>query len=521
IHKQKTMIIQAPSDNKAIKKFLGYEWSNAKGAEGLHELGEPYTTPLYERENIENKNKIAYLIRQAFLNGEIEIGPELSDFAIYAPLHSCIDFKSANFNKAINLSLATAINPFENSKYTLEKLDTICEIKNGVNVTQSDDIAKYKVSRIETIADATFNSNAVKYTNDEVDESNFLQKGDILFSHINSVIHLGKTALFNIDEKIIHGINLLRFRILNNIVLPKFLLECMKLNDFIKFIQSNATKAIHQASVNTTFLKSIKIPLPPLDIQKQIVAECESVESENSRILNEIAEQKEQINRVLAKTGILNVEFQDNENLKDLPTPQDYNLTEWKSVKLDRLIEAKGGNTFPKEFQGNSNSSQNAFIKVSDMNLQENLKFINISNNYVSDEVVKNLKLTIFPINTIIFPKVGMAIHTNKKRMLKIPSIIDNNTMAIKSINIEKLNQQFLFLIFENIVNLKDIASNSNPPSINNSNLYNYQIPLPPLDAQEKIAQAINSIEQKISSLQTELNSLNGKQKEILEKYLF
>ena len=44
---------------------------------------------------------------------------------------------------------------------------------------------------------------------------------------------------------------------------------------------------------------------------------------------------------------------------------------------------------------------------------------------------------------------------------------------------------------------------------------------MPPLEAQEKIVQAINSIEQKISSLQTELNSLNGKQKEILEKYLF
>ena len=47
------------------------------------------------------------------------------------------------------------------------------------------------------------------------------------------------------------------------------------------------------------------------------------------------------------------------------------------------------------------------------------------------------------------------------------------------------------------------------------------KIPLPPLEAQEKIVQAIKSIEQKISNLQTELNSLNGKQKEILEKYLF
>ena len=49
----------------------------------------------------------------------------------------------------------------------------------------------------------------------------------------------------------------------------------------------------------------------------------------------------------------------------------------------------------------------------------------------------------------------------------------------------------------------------------------NLQIPLPPLEAQEKIVQAIESIEQKISNLHTELNSLNGKQKEILEKYLF
>ena len=145
IHKQKTMIIQAPSDNKAIKKFLGYEWSNAKGAEGLHELGEPYTTPLYERENIENKSKIAYLIRQAFLNGEIEISPELSDFAIYAALHSCIDFKSANFNKAINLSLvtATAINPFENSKYQLVKISKYCDLnkfKNQVEANQIEDM---------------------------------------------------------------------------------------------------------------------------------------------------------------------------------------------------------------------------------------------------------------------------------------------------------------------------------------------------------------------------------------------
>lgn len=509
IHKQKTMIIQAPSDNKAIKKFLGYEWSNAKGAEGLHELGEPYTTPLYERENIENTNKIAYLIRQAFLNGEIEISPELSDFAIYAALHSCIDFKSANFNKAINISLATAINPFENSKYTLEKLDTICEIKNGVNVTQNDDIAKYKVSRIETIADATFNSNAVKYTNDEVDESNFLQKGDILFSHINSVIHLGKTALFNIDEKIIHGINLLRFRILNNIVLPKFLLECMKLNDFIKFIQSNATKAIHQASVNTTFLKSIKIPLPPLDIQKQIVAECESVESENSRILNEIAEQKEQINRVLAKTGILNVEFQDNEDLKDLPTPQDYNLTEWESVKLKNVAFYPNNKIeveflTAKNYVGVDNLLQNKEGKRdADFVLQSGM-----ANEFIKDDILIG----------------NIRPYLKKIWFADIDGGTNGDVIVIRILNKENINSKFLYLILKDDsffdYDMKHVKGLKMPRG-NKEAILNYKFLLPPLEAQEKIVQAINSIEQKISSLQTELNSLNGKQKEILEKYLF
>jgi type I restriction enzyme, S subunit len=50
------------------------------------------------------------------------------------------------------------------------------------------------------------------YASVEGDEfSNFyLQDGDILMSHINSVSHLGKVAIYkNRKEKIIHGMNLL------------------------------------------------------------------------------------------------------------------------------------------------------------------------------------------------------------------------------------------------------------------------------------------------------------------------
>ena len=96
--------------------------------------------------------------------------------------------------------------------FTLTALDEVfTKIGNGVNVTQVDGTAKYRVSRIQTIADGTVNLEKTKFTNDEVKPESFLQPGDILLSHINSFDHLGKTAIFlEPAADVIHGINLIR-----------------------------------------------------------------------------------------------------------------------------------------------------------------------------------------------------------------------------------------------------------------------------------------------------------------------
>lgn len=500
IHKQKTMIIQAPSDNKAIKKFLGYEWSNAKGAEGLHELGEPYTTPLYERENIENKNKIAYLIRQAFLNGEIEISPELSDFAIYAPLHSCIDFKSANFNKAINLSLATAINPFENSKYQLVKLEntlnSLGKGKRPASFENKDGSIPFYKSSFEVfkcdIAD--FNTEALIIGDGGTANINYINGEFSASDH---------SYIFSSKE--------------NSIL--KFIFFVIKSN--LAILQSGF-KGIGIQNIAKSYIENIKIPLPPLDIQKQIAIECESVESENSRILNEIAEQKEQINRVLAKTGILNVKFQDNENLKDLPTPQDYNLTEWENKNLR---EIKGLNFNPSKSE------------ISKLPLDTKVSFVemaSVSNNgYIENKIDKTLEqvkgsYTYFIENDIILAKITPCMENGKCAIAKdLTNQIGFGSSEFHVFRTDntKINIKFLF-VFLNRDDIRKRAEKSMTGSSGHRRVpisfyENLQIPLPPLEAQEKIVQAINSIEQKISSLQTELNSLNGKQKEILEKYLF
>jgi type I restriction enzyme M protein len=157
-------------------------------------------------------------------------------------------------------------------------LESICgEIRNGANVEQFDQPGKYRVSRIQTISDRVFNLRKTKWTNDEPKASDFLQDGDILLSHINSIEHLAKSALFSgSDVPVIHGINLIRFRPRRDLVVPDFLYTVMREDSFVNRARAFAQKAVNQASIKVSDLKALPIPLPPLAIQRQIVAELEA-----------------------------------------------------------------------------------------------------------------------------------------------------------------------------------------------------------------------------------------------------
>jgi type I restriction enzyme M protein len=166
---------------------------------------------------------------------------------------------------------------YTNAKWSMMKLEDIfIEIKNGKNVTQIDETGKYRVSRIQTIATGKVDLRKTKYTNDEVNIIDFLQEGDILLSHINSIDHLAKTAIFeNTNEKVVHGANLLRLRADRNMIIPKYALYVFKSESFIETARSFAQKAVNQASINSTSIKNLQIPVPPLEIQEQIVAELD------------------------------------------------------------------------------------------------------------------------------------------------------------------------------------------------------------------------------------------------------
>ena len=181
----------------------------------------------------------------------------------------------------------------------------------------------------------------------------------------------------------------------------------------------------------------------------------------------------------------------------DIGTKQPNLASKWNKEKLGKHIVPRGGNTFPKEYQGGKDVNDIPFLKVSDMNTAENWKIINVANNYVSTDIVnKELSATIFEEGNIIFPKVGMAIHTNKKRILGRNSCVDNNIMSVGVIDKNILNNQYLFEIFNHYIQLRCFASSANPPSILTDKLLDFKIPIPPIDIQEKIVNEIAQIEE-------------------------
>ena len=106
--------------------------------------------------------------------------------------------------------------------------DLLLVFRNGASIKQVEGAEGLPITRIETISDATINPLKVGYANiyDDKYKDYYLQKGDILLSHINSVTHLGKCAIYeNPLDKLIHGMNLLMLRANQKLILPKYLYQ--------------------------------------------------------------------------------------------------------------------------------------------------------------------------------------------------------------------------------------------------------------------------------------------------------
>ena len=156
-------------------------------------------------------------------------------------------------------------------------------IQNGANIKQGDTDGGFPITRIETTANDKFNRDRMGYagiTDISKYESYVLEDGDLLMSHINSVQYLGRTVLYvkHPGETIIHGMNLLRLKARRDVINPAYARYCFYGHPFRNQVGNITKKSVNQASFAVKDLKQIKIDIPTVTEQNEIVMILDKVQ---------------------------------------------------------------------------------------------------------------------------------------------------------------------------------------------------------------------------------------------------
>ncbi len=542
---QEVLIIKSPSDIKEQKKFLGYEWSNRKGDEGLKELHEPYLSPLFERGNPQNETKLNTLIYKSFLNTLDVIPQELQTYATKARLVDMMDFEKVEFNKAISLNPSNSTqsemsNPFANSKYELVRLGDIIidNLKSKIKVKEAKENITGKYPFF------TSGTNIYRYDEYLIEGKNiFLSTGG------NAIVQFynGKSS-YSTDTYALKSNN-------ENYIDTYFLYILLKqLENFINCFLFKGSGLKH---LQKTELKSLKIPLPPLEIQKQIVAECEKVEEQYNTLSLSIKEYQKLIKAMLQKCGIIedNQEYELNsilENLQKLESKLDFNLlfsfiddfTNARQEDLKKFkefvknIKAILGTFSTPPKQGWNKEKLNEIVSIQsggtpDRKIKE---YWNGNINWVKSEVCQNCYVYDYQVKekitelglqkssakllkkeTTLIALVGATI--GKIGFLTFESATNQNITGLYPKNLKILNTKYLYYacmgLYGQFRKLGDFAM------ANSNFIKNLTISLPPLEIQEKIVQNIELVEQQIDFLNLKLEFLEKEKEKILQKYLF
>ncbi|EOH1628658.1 restriction endonuclease subunit S [Campylobacter coli] len=542
---QEVLIIKSPSDIKEQKKFLGYEWSNRKGDEGLKELYNPYLSPLFERDNPQNETKLNTLIYKSFLNTLDVIPQELQIYATKARLVDMMDFEKVEFNKAISLNPSNSTqsemsNPFANSKYELVRLGDIIidNLKSKIKVKEAKENITGKYPFF------TSGTNIYRYDEYLIEGKNiFLSTGG------NAIVQFynGKSS-YSTDTYALKSNN-------ENYIDTYFLYILLKqLENFINCFLFKGSGLKH---LQKTELKSLKIPLPPLEIQKQIVAECEKIEEQHNTLSLSIKEYQKLIKAMLQKCGIIedNQEYELNsilENLQKLESKLDFNLlfsfiddfTNARQEDLKKIkefvknIKAILGTFSTPPKQGWNKEKLNEIVSIQsggtpDRKIKE---YWNGNINWVKSEVCQNCYVYDYQVKekitelglqkssakllkkeTTLIALVGATI--GKIGFLTFESATNQNITGLYPKNLKILNTKYLYYacmgLYGQFRKLGDFAM------ANSNFIKNLTISLPPLEIQEKIVQNIELVEQQIDFLNLKLELLEKEKEKILQKYLF
>lgn len=491
------LIIKGPTENKAQKAFLGYDWSDAKGSQGIKLIKDAHghhKTVLYDEVDRSNAEKLNQCIADNFDGKLVTIPVALSEFANTARLVDMLDFSRVAFEKQITLTPVKTV--ALQSKFPLSRLGDIAEVLIGGTPTRSNhtyftgenpwvSIAEMKGQVIRTTKERITNE-AVKVSNVKL-----IPAGTTLLSFKLSI---GKTAIAGCDlytNEAIAGLVPKK----NNQLLDAYLFQIFN----VRLVDLSGTgfKAFGK-SLNSTFLKNeVQIPLPPLTIQQQIVSECEAVDQEISAaqtgMANALAAVDRKIEAIYTSTAALL-------EIDKIALAVQYGLSEKMNeggvgYKIFRMNEIIGGRMF-----------DGGAMKCADISAEEFAKYrLNRGD--------------------VLFNRTNSIEHVGKTGLFDLEGDYCFASYLVRVVpDTAKVLPLFLTLMMNSKTfqqEAKGKASKSiNQANINATIMRNIKVPVPALSVQTQVVTDVLALEQTIAEAQAIIAAAPARKQAIMQHYL-
>lgn len=326
----------------------------------------------------------------------------------------------------------------------------------------------------------------------------YFENGDIIFAKITPCMENGKSAIVE-NLKDGFGFGSTEFIVIRpkKDIYRRWLYQFVRSKDFRLEAEAHFTGSAGQQRVPVPFIENKFVPIPEHEDEiNGIIAEVE-VKLTHVEAMRQAALKQKEAAKAL-QSAILREVFpwQAGESLP----------SGWRWEKVEKCVTLKSGNTLNEELE--KEIGDYPYLKVSDMNLAGNEIEITRSRKYVNKDEVKPSQ--IIPENSVIFPKRGGAIATNKKRVIRKPVLVDLNTMA--AICKEKILVDFFYLWFL-LIDLGELdGAASNVPQINNGDIYPLDIPIPEdIEIQQELVQSLKKrIEKTQRLIEHSNNQLNA-----------
>ncbi|OFC61967.1 restriction endonuclease, partial [Acidithiobacillus caldus] len=471
------LIIRSPTETKAIKQFLGYDWSSAKGDEGIKLIKDAngrHLTPLYDETNRDNTGKLNFSIAANFNGTLTDIPAGLEGVARMAPLVDMLDFSRAVFEKQINLAIRGSTKFV--SKWPISPLGSIAEIRKGTSITQKKAVPGiYKViagGMTHAYTHNTFNRPANTITISASGAS----AGYVAF---------WREPIFASDCTTVRGANDEHTEYLYHVLKSR--------QGEIQAASSGAA----QPHVYPKDLETLPIPQPDQTTLRNIVSECRSVDdavnSSRDTLENTLA-------RIDAEVAEIYRSSAEHSEIDKLAIKIQYGLNEamneggvgYKIFRMNEIIRGR--------------MVDNGSMKCADISAAEFAKYrLNKGD--------------------LLFNRTNSIEHVGKTGLFDLDGDYCFASYLVRVVpDTGKVLPKFLEKMMNSSAfqtEAKGKASRSiNQANINATVMRNIKVPVPSLAEQKEFVAKIEALEKQIAEAQAVIDTAAARKRAILQKYL-